>query len=453
MKKISALFVVITLTLLNSSFAQSIYTINSNSNYSANCTNCTFNIAAGATLTISQAGTCNNCTFNGGNIAVQNTITCQPCSFSGNNITMTNQSINPNSQTTSFQNVVLTANGTASVTANTPVTITNSTFTFNDNGYFNNNGGQLDISGSTLTFSGNSYFIANAGPVNLKNASKLVAGNGVLSSQAYIKMNGPALNIYDAASSIVLANSNNYYFNWGNFNSLSNNKSFTTTYPSAASTMNCGGAGQNACAMWSAPTVYGPAGFNSAGVSKISSVLPVVLTSFTANSVNGQVALAWATSQEINAAYFDIERSANAAASWEKIGSITAKGNTAIATRYTYTDAAPLNGLAYYRLVMVDLDGKKAYSDSKAVHGSLVNGISIYPNPAAANVNVLLKENAAAVTIKLLNQSGQTMQERKASTGTTLVTFNVQQYPAGVYVVMVSSADGSSQNSTLVIAH
>ena len=451
MKKISTLFILLALAAVNNSFAQTTYAVNANSNYPANCTNCTFNIAAGVTLTISQAGTCSNCTFNGGSISVQNTISCQPCSFSGNTITMTNQAINPNSNTTSFKNVVLTANGNSSIKANTPVTITNSVFTFNGNSYFNNNGGLLDISNSTLNFFGNSYFNANAGPVNLKNASKLVAGNGVLSSQAYIKINGPSLNIYDNASSVVMANNNNYYYNWANYNSLSNSKSYATTYPSTASTLNCGAAGQNACGMWGAPTVYGPAALNFAGAAGISSILPVELTNFTVSNADARVVLEWSTQQEINASYFAIERSANSSA-WEKIGTVAAKGNTAVVTRYTYSDGTPLNGVAYYRLAMVDLDGKISYSAIKAVHASLIKGISFYPNPAIDNVNISLTGNTAEVTIKLMNQSGQVLQERKAGINATMVSLNVQQYPRGIYILTASAADGTEQTGKLMIA-
>ncbi len=433
-------------------FAQTIYTINTSSSYPANCSNCTFNIAPGATLTISQAGTCSNCTFNGGIIAVQGTITCQPCSFNNNNITLNSQSINPNSGTTSFQNVVLTAKGASSITANTAVAITNSVFTFNDLSYFNNNGGQLDISNSTLNFFGNSFFNANAGPVNLKNASKLVVGNGLLSSLAYIKINGPALNIYDNASSVVLANLNNYYFNWSSFNSLINGKTYATTYPNAASKLNCGAAGQNACGLWSAPTVYGPAGFTSAGVASVNALLPVVLTDFSISNTNAQVALTWTTAQELNAAYFSVERSTDAT-SWQKIGQVTAKGNASVATRYSFTDAGPLNTLTYYRLVMVDRDGNKAYSDSKKIHASLVKGISFYPNPAIDKVTISLADaDHAATTIQLLNQAGQVLQQETAAANSSLVALNVQQYPRGLYLLKVSTADGTAQTSKLMIA-
>ena len=452
MKTTTTLIILLTLATWNNSYAQTTYAVNNNSSFSANCSNCTFNIAAGVTLTINHSGTCNNCTFNGGNIDVQHTLTCQPCTFSNNKITMTDQAINPNSNTSSFTNVNLTANGSSSINANSPVTITNSIFTFNDNSYFNNNGGQLDISNSTLNFFGNAYFNANAGPVNLKNASKLVAGNGLLSSQAYIKMNGAVLNIVDNASSIVLSNYNNYYFNWNTYNSLSNSKTYTTTYPSAISTMNCGKAGQNACGLWSTPNVYGPLALTSTGALALNSLLPVTLTSFTARIAGTQVVLDWASSQETNAAYFSVERSTTGA-DWKKIGTVATKGNTSVATRYTFNDAGPLNGTAWYRLAMVDADGKTSYSDTKAVQASLVKEIRFYPNPAIDNVNISLNGNTTELTVKLMSQSGQLLQLRRVSANTTLISLPVQQYPRGIYVVSFSTSDGTEQTAKLIIGH
>ncbi len=200
MKQISTLFILLAL-LSFTTYAQNTYTISSNQNYSAACTNCTFNIASGMTLTLNQSGTCANCTFNGGSIVIQQNITCQPCSFNGNSITMNNQSLTPNSGTTSFTNVNVSVKGTGFIDANTAVTISNSTFTFNNTSYFFNNGGQLNITASTLYFYDNSYFLANAGPVNLNNSRSIIVGNGSLSRHQFAKINGPALNIYDNSSS------------------------------------------------------------------------------------------------------------------------------------------------------------------------------------------------------------------------------------------------------------
>jgi len=451
MKKNFNLLVVLIISTLTS-FAQTTYTVNSNSSYPANCSDCTFNIASGITLTISKDGTCNNCTFNGGNITVENNIKCQPCTFSGNTITITDKAINPNSKTTSFTNVKLTAKGASSITANTPVTITNSIFTFNGTSFFNNNGGQLDLSNSTLNFFDDSYFNANAGPINLKNGSKLVAGNGLLASKAYIQINGPVLNIYDNSSSIVLANNNNYYFNWSSFNSISNGKSYTTTYPSAASSINCGAPGQHACGMWSSPTVYGPAVLASTGVASIASTLPVVLGSFTASNNNSNIILAWTTTQEINTSYFNIERSSNGT-TWDKIGTIQANGNTSSASKYQYTDAAPLKGAAYYRLAMVDLDGKKEYSSVKSIQATQSATVQCYPNPASEKINIALTAGNNESTVKLMTQSGQVLQQRKTAANMLMVSFDVQQYPRGMYMLSVESANGAITSHMLMIAH
>src|SRR5262249_42123246 len=160
---------------------------------------------------------CATCTFNGGTIVISKNMTCQPCTFSSNVITLTSAEIKPNSGTSSFTNVTLTATGTADILANTAVNVTNSTFTFYNNTYFSNNSSTLNLDNSSFYFYDHSYFLANGGPVNLKNSSKLVAGDGTSSSDAYIKMNGPTLNIYDN-SLISLQGKNNYYFNWGSYN-------------------------------------------------------------------------------------------------------------------------------------------------------------------------------------------------------------------------------------------
>jgi Secretion system C-terminal sorting domain len=451
MKTITTFFLFLALVSGNSGFAQTTYAVTRNDNYPANCTNCVFNISAGVTLTINQEGSCNNCTFNGGTIAVKKNIICQPCSFNNNTIVISsNETITANSRTTSFTDVVLDASGNSAIIANTPVTATNSVFTLKGNAYFNNNGGQLDISNSTLNLFGNSYFNANAGPVNLNKGSKLVAGDGSTGSKAYIKMNGPVLNIVDKASSIMMANTNNYYFNWSAFNSLSNNATYTTTYPSAASTLNCGAPGLNACGMWSAPTVYGPSLFNYAGVAKISSLLPVVLGNFTAASNGGQAVLDWTTQQETNAAYFIVERSNNGTA-WTKAGTIAAKGNTSIATRYTFTDANNLTGTVYYRLAMIDLDGQKAYSEVKSVRSAIVKEISLYPNPATDFVNVSLNGNSNGSIIRLVTQTGQVLAERRADNNTTVLSLNVKEYPRGIYTVSATSTDGHTQTHQLMI--
>ncbi len=313
-------------------------------------------------------------------MSITKDLTCQPCAFSGNTIALTSAAIKPNSGTTSFLNVTLTATGTANISANTPVNITSSTFKFYNTSYFFNNGGALNLTSSSFHFNNNSYFFANAGPVNLKSSSKFIVGDGTTASTAYVKMNGPALNIYDN-SLIVLENKNNDYFNWGAYNYYASTASATHTSFSNPS----------------APDYYGAATLNSVGFAP-GAILPVTLTAFSADYSNHTVEILWSTEQEINFDHFTIQRS-NDGNNWQTIGDVHAKDEASASNNYSFDDASPLDNTNYYRLVMVDQNGK--YSVSKIISvntNETTSQVSIFPNPVInSTVNVKLPSNEAAV--------------------------------------------------------
>jgi len=392
MKKISTLIPLVLLILGYNSQAQTTYTVSSNKSwngtYPATCTSCTFNISSGVTLTIDKSITCNTCTFNGGNIVITQDVVCQPCSFSGNTISMNNKTLKPNSSTTTFSSVNFTVSGAGILLANTPVNISSSTFIFNNTSFFNNNGGQLAVTGSTITFNDDANFLANAGPVNLSATSRLIAGSGSVSSNAFLKMNGPTLNVYDN-SSVSIKNKNNYYFNWGSYSTPTTGSSYSTS----SNTLNCGGVGQNAC---SAPKVYGCATLNSLGASACST-LPVSLNDFSADYINNRVELSWSTQEEINFDHFVIERSSDAG-NWQATGTVYSKYSS-IGNKYNFTDASPLNNDNYYRLQIVDKDGKISYTKIISINaGAIASQVSIFPNPVTnLTFNIKLSSTKAAI--------------------------------------------------------
>jgi hypothetical protein len=394
--------------------AQTTYTISSNSSwasasYPSYCNTCTFNISSRITFTLDKSGvTCANCVFSGGNVSITQDFICQSCSFTSENITMANVALNlqlsgTGPATINFSNVNFAVSGTGSITANAPVNITNSLFTFSNSSFFNNNNGTFNLSGSVMNFNDGSYFIANAGPVNLKTTSSMIAGSGSSASSAYIKINGPQLNIYDN-SFIALGNINNFYFNWSSYRSVSLNKTYITT----PNTLNCGRPGQNSCM---APYVYGPSTLNSLGPIT-GNVLPIVLADFNASlASNHSVDISWNTQQETNADHFTIERSVNGSNNWEAIGTIEAKGNSSGITYYSFADASP-NENNYYRLQMADMDGKE--TASKVIYilnaPTIEKQISIYPNPIT-NLSFNLKVSTVEpVIINVFTMEGRMLQ-------------------------------------------
>ena len=111
--------------------------------------------------------------------------------------------------------------------------------------------------------------------------------------------------------------------------------------------------------------------------------LPLKLVNFDAVlTSNNHINCNWQTTNEINAAYFEIERSTDGIV-FGKVGLVTAKGNTATAN-YKYMDVLPTATIPnyYYRLKMFDQTGKYTYS--KVISISLsINRLpfKVAPNP------------------------------------------------------------------------
>jgi hypothetical protein len=118
----------------------------------------------------------------------------------------------------------------------------------------------------------------------------------------------------------------------------------------------------------------------------VSGPLPITLISFTGKNVGDVNELNWKTSSEIDASHFEIERSNNASV-FEKIGKVSANNQALEKTSYDFTDLIPTEGQNYYRLMLVDLNGKFSYSKVITLENNTEKGAisNFYPNPAVTN--------------------------------------------------------------------
>ena len=444
-RKSTHLFLITALMLISTlSFAGTTYQISSNKNWSAvipaTCANCTISISSGITLTMDEAVTCQNCTFSGGKIVISSqTLNLQYA----NSLT-----------TTYFIGTTLQVNGTGQVIVNAPLSLTSSTFTFNNTSYFNTSY-EVDMVSSTVYLYDNSTMYSTGGsnvPINLISSSRIVIGDGSQTSSAALTVSGPALTLFDQ-STVSLGNLNNVYNNWANFAyhpTITANNNATKTYSTQNNSISCGSGYAHSCAN---PSLYGPVALSSAGVVP-ANTLPVVLVGFTALLNNDKtITLDWNTQMEVNSSSFEIERSADGE-SWTAIGSVMAKGNSSVVTNYSFTDAQPLAGTNLYRLRMIDLDNSYGYTDVKVIRTSVVNKISFFPNPAREYVNVSLGAGAGTqVVIRLINPAGQLLQEKSAESGAgVIVSFPVGNYAPGLYILSVVSADGTRESRQLLIS-
>ena len=166
-------------------------------------------------------------------------------------------------------------------------------------------------------------------------------------------------------------------------------------------------------------------------------ILPVELGDFTAeiNSL-GKVDLEWNTFSEVNNDYFEIEHSNNGK-QFTKIGSQSGNGTSTEEQYYLFTHSSPSQGLNYYRLKQVDLDGSYDYSDVVSVN--MIAPIfqadwNVYPNPASDRLVINLETNVSLTpdNFKLRDFSGKQMTIDVIADANTLVA-DVSQLNSGMY--------------------
>jgi hypothetical protein len=175
--------------------------------------------------------------------------------------------------------------------------------------------------------------------------------------------------------------------------------------------------------------------------------LPVNLKNFDAAKRTGKVAVTWQTEQEVNNDGFEIQRRVGNG-KYETIAFVDSKapgGNSNGAVlSYSYDDNTNLpNGVAYYRLRQVDLDGKSIYSEIKAVRSNSKSlYITVYPNPSRGTTNVAIPEGVGTVDVALEDFSGKLVQRWNALNVRNLQLTNLK---AGIYMIRINARETGEQ--------
>ena len=114
--------------------------------------------------------------------------------------------------------------------------------------------------------------------------------------------------------------------------------------------------------------------------------LPLHLLNFEAVKNKTSVQLSWQTTNEINTSHFIVQSSINGT-TFNNIARVAAR-NTSGNNDYSFTDTNPLNGVNFYRLQMVDRDGKTTYSSIIKIVFTDKNELQVFPNPAKNTITV-----------------------------------------------------------------
>ncbi len=178
-------------------------------------------------------------------------------------------------------------------------------------------------------------------------------------------------------------------------------------------------------------------------------VLPVRLVSFEGECRGEQgVYISWVTASESDNDHFRLEKSEQGY-SYSLVDHIPGQGTTSDLTKYAYTDEAKgQQGVVYYRLVQVDENGRRTLHGPIAVSCSGKTEMSLYPNPAEDNFQLVLPDHQGPIDLRLFNAFGQQVFEKELSgKEARQVEVDVSSLPAGSYLLRLFREDGKAMGT------
>jgi YD repeat-containing protein len=179
--------------------------------------------------------------------------------------------------------------------------------------------------------------------------------------------------------------------------------------------------------------------------------LPLTLLNFTGTKNNNSVLLTWKTANEINTSHFAVQRSLDAV-NFSDINIVPATPGS-ITKNYSFTDnvAGIKAPKIYYRLKMVDNDGK--FKMSNVVLITLVNQelrFTIKPNPAK-NYFIITNNTSAQsdALVNIIDFSGRSVLKQTITlSGENKI--NISALPKGVYMVIINTGDNITTQKLVV---
>ena len=192
-----------------------------------------------------------------------------------------------------------------------------------------------------------------------------------------------------------------------------------------------------------------PASFAAATVT-VNAALPLLLLDFSGGNISNQLVFEWSTSNEINVSHFELEESIDGNRfAW--IANIDLQQNTAVVHTYHFTINKQLTGATYYRLKIVDNDGKEAFSKIIIIRpaGRPYPAAQAGPNPFSTLLRVSYHaEKNTTIKLVLSDVYGRIVKTytNKMQQGDNILSLkDLENLTTGIYFLLLGNADGSNK--------
>lgn len=183
-------------------------------------------------------------------------------------------------------------------------------------------------------------------------------------------------------------------------------------------------------------------GTNAFTFTDVDTGLPVEWAYFEASQDETAINLNWATQQEINTDYFDVQRKSPDDETFLTIGTLDAAGTSDELKSYQFADHLAPSGSLNYRIRQVDIDGKESFSKVEEIRAT--SAISFAPNPTTGLIDI--SASGQTWSGRLLNLHGKVVREIPSNQS----QLNISDLPAGIYLIDLRNKEGQTFTKKIV---
>jgi lysophospholipase L1-like esterase len=177
-----------------------------------------------------------------------------------------------------------------------------------------------------------------------------------------------------------------------------------------------------------------------------STVLPIVIEEFKGEIQYKSALLRWKSKADDQHDFVAVEKSTDGQ-QFTEIGRVKPKSRGASFEQYQFTDMDPAVGKNYYRLALVDKNGRKEFTKTVQLSNLTPGSLSAYPVPATDVLYLkTVQSTKSSVTITITDLTGRTLYNstRTGDKGVNTFTIPVSQISKGMYLVRISSPDDTN---------
>ena len=173
--------------------------------------------------------------------------------------------------------------------------------------------------------------------------------------------------------------------------------------------------------------------------------LPVDLVSFSGILNNMEHAkLQWRTTNQFNLRNFEVQHSIDGL-HFISVGKVEATQISGVVLDYNFTDPNIANTINFYRLKMMDMDGKFKMSNTLIINNTrLPKFVVLLENPAKDKISIIINNiEKVNVTAQLFNSAGQLIKrwEPGSINGSVSLPFNNNKPAPGLYNLLINAGN------------